>query len=75
MKECLTVLALALADVTSHWPVSPQANDRHVVAWKEEHRAENVGGEKKEEARRNLSQSNLSEENGMGRTYIFNLLV
>jgi hypothetical protein len=36
LKEGLTVLALAFREWTSHWPVSPQANDRKIGAWKEE---------------------------------------
>jgi hypothetical protein len=52
MKEALTVLTLALSDVMSHWPASPQANDCHVAAWKKEGREENTGerrGKKNEE--------------------------
>jgi hypothetical protein len=43
IKECLTVLTLALSDVTYHWPPSPEANDHQIAAWKEEHRKENAG--------------------------------
>jgi hypothetical protein len=43
-KEGLTVLALAFGKWTSHWPASPQANDRKIGAWKEEN-----GEEKSEE--------------------------
>jgi hypothetical protein len=43
MKECLTVLTLALSDVTSHWPASPQANDLDLAAWREENAEENAG--------------------------------
>jgi hypothetical protein len=39
-NEGLTVLALAFRKWTSHWPVSPQANDRKIGAWKEENGAE-----------------------------------
>jgi hypothetical protein len=39
-KEYLTVLTRALSDVTSHWPESPQVNDRRVVAWREENTEE-----------------------------------
>jgi hypothetical protein len=35
IKEGLTVLALALRAWTSHWPASPQANERKSGAWKE----------------------------------------
>ena len=31
-KEGLTVLALAFREWTCHWPASPQANDRKIVA-------------------------------------------
>jgi hypothetical protein len=63
IKECLTVLTLTFSDVTSHWPVSPQVNDLHIMAWKEEDREEhaersrekkliniNVSGRKRNEA-------------------------
>jgi hypothetical protein len=30
------MLTLALGEWTSHWPGSPQANDRQIAAWKEE---------------------------------------
>jgi len=36
IKEGLTVLTLALGEWTSHWPVSPQANDLQIAVWKEE---------------------------------------
>jgi hypothetical protein len=51
IKECLTMLALAFSDVTSHGPASPQVHDRHVAGWKEEHGEENGRGrrEKKNE--------------------------
>lgn len=52
IKEDLTMLPLALAGVLSHWPGSPQANDRPLAAWKEENREENTGesrGKKREE--------------------------
>jgi hypothetical protein len=39
IKEGLTVLTLALGEWTSHWPASPQANDLHIAAWKEENGA------------------------------------
>ena len=35
-KEGLTVLTLALTQWTSHWPASPQANERRIGTWKEE---------------------------------------
>lgn len=35
-KEDLTVLTLALSDMTCHGPESPQAHDRLVSVWKEE---------------------------------------
>ena len=31
-KEGLTVLALTFGEWTSHWPASPQVNDRKIVA-------------------------------------------
>jgi len=40
IKECLTVLTLALSEVTYHWPESPQVNDRRVAAWREENTEE-----------------------------------
>ena len=42
-KEGLTVLALALGEWTSHGPVSPQAHERKIVAWKEANREEKTG--------------------------------
>jgi hypothetical protein len=35
-KEGLTVLALPFGEWTSHWPISPQANDRKIGVRKEE---------------------------------------
>jgi hypothetical protein len=38
--------------VTYHWPASPQANDRHSAAWKEENGTAHTGesrGKKREE--------------------------
>jgi hypothetical protein len=43
IKEGLTVLTLALGEWTSHWPASPQANDRHIAVWKEENGAKQAG--------------------------------
>ena len=40
IKEGLTVLALTLTQWTSHWPASPQVNERKIVAQKEENGAE-----------------------------------
>jgi hypothetical protein len=54
MKENLTVLTLALPDVLSHGPASPQAHDWQVAAWKAAHGEENTGsegGRKKEKCR------------------------
>ena len=45
----LTVLTLALARWTSHWPVSPQANEQRVGLWKEENGEEKSGLKKIEE--------------------------
>jgi hypothetical protein len=42
-KEGLTVLALAFGEWTSHGPVSPQAHDRKIAAWKEANREEKTG--------------------------------
>ena len=39
-KKDLAVLTLALSEVMSHWPESPQVNDRRVVAWREENTEE-----------------------------------
>ena len=52
IKEGLAVLTLAFAEWTSHWPASPQANDRNIAAWKEEYSEENEGrrSKKTEEA-------------------------
>ena len=44
IKEGLTVLTLALAQWTSHWPESPQVNDPNIAAWEEEPGAENGSG-------------------------------
>jgi hypothetical protein len=41
-KEGLTVLALTFGEWRSHWPASPQANDRKIGAWKEESGEEKV---------------------------------
>jgi len=52
IKKGLTVLALAFREWTSHWPASPQANDRHIAAWKEENGKAHTGesrGKKREE--------------------------
>jgi hypothetical protein len=43
-KEDLTVLTLALAQWTSHWPESPQVNDLHIAAQEEEPGEENGRG-------------------------------
>src|SRR5262245_13874999 len=42
-KEGLTVLTLAFGEWTSHWPASPQANERKLGAWKEEAGEEKAG--------------------------------
>jgi hypothetical protein len=47
-KEGLTVLALAFREWTSHWPASPQANDRKIGAWKEENDEEKSAPKKSE---------------------------
>jgi len=49
IKKGLTVLALAFREWTSHWPASPQANDRKIGAWKEENGAEKSEPKKIEE--------------------------
>ena len=49
IKEGLTVLTLALTRWTSHWPVSPQANEQGVGPWKEENGEEKSGPKKIEE--------------------------
>jgi hypothetical protein len=46
IKEGLTVLALAFGEWTSHWPASPQVNDRKIGASKEEN------GEEKNEPKK-----------------------
>ncbi len=43
IKECLTVLTLALCGLTYHWPDSPQVNDLPVAVWKEENGEEKRG--------------------------------
>jgi hypothetical protein len=55
IKEGLAVLTLAFGEWTSHWPASPQVNDRNIAPWKEENGEENEGGrrsKKTEEADR-----------------------
>ena len=47
-KEGLAVLTLTLGEWTSHGPVSPQAHDLHVAAWREEN-AEEKGESKQAE--------------------------
>ena len=42
-KEGLTVRALVFGEWTSHGPVSPQAHERKIVAWKEANREEKTG--------------------------------
>jgi hypothetical protein len=49
IKKGLTVLALAFREWTSHWPASPQANDRKIGAWKEENGEEKSEPKKIEE--------------------------
>ena len=44
IKKGLTVLTLALAQWTSHWPESPQGNDLHIAAQEEEPGEENGRG-------------------------------
>jgi hypothetical protein len=51
-KEGLTVLALAFRKWTSHWPASPQANDRGIRVWKEENGEAKSGSKTIEENRR-----------------------
>jgi len=48
-KQGLTMLTLTFGAWTSHWPVSPQANDRKIGAWKEENGAEKSVPKKSEE--------------------------
>jgi hypothetical protein len=62
-KEGLTVLALTCGAWTSHWPASPQVNDRKIGAQKEENREEK---KRAEEERRKWTQGiniNWGEEN------------
>ena len=49
IKKGLTVLAVAFREWTSHWPASPQANDRKIGAWKEENGEEKSEPKKIEE--------------------------
>jgi hypothetical protein len=56
IKACLTVLTRALSGWTYHWPASPQVNDLHIAAWKEENGEEKEGDrkqKKREETYRN----------------------
>jgi hypothetical protein len=56
-KKGLTVLTLARGEWTSHWPASPQANDRHIAAWQEANGDEQAGrrrSKKTEEAEKYL---------------------
>jgi hypothetical protein len=50
-KEDLAVLALALSDVTSHWPDSPQVNDLNFGACPEENGEETRGGRRQKKGR------------------------
>jgi hypothetical protein len=43
------MLTLTFGVWTSHWPVSPQTNDRKIGAWKEENGAEKSVPQKNEE--------------------------
>jgi hypothetical protein len=52
LKEGLTVLTLAFAEWTSHWPASPQTNDRHIAVRKEEKEGRTSVPKKIEENRR-----------------------
>ena len=68
-KEGLTVLTLAFGAWTSHWPTSPQANERKIVAWKEE----KVRKKRVEEARRRRKKGiniTLGKEDGTASTTI-----
>jgi hypothetical protein len=47
IKEGLAVLTLAFGEWTSHWPASPQVNDRNIAAWKEENGEDNEGGRRR----------------------------
>ena len=71
-KEDLTVLTLALAQWTSHWPASPQVNDRHIAAQEEEPGEENGRGSraKKTEER---DESRVLGRRRNGLTYSFTL--
>src|SRR5262245_32970949 len=56
IKECPTVLALALSHRTCHGPASPQVHDRPITAWMEENGAGKDGEsqrKKREEMERN----------------------
>jgi hypothetical protein len=52
LKESLTMLTLAFAEWTSHWPASPQTNDLHIAVQKEEKEGRTSGPKKIEENRR-----------------------
>ena len=57
IKEGLTVLTLAFAEWTSHWPASPQAHDPKIAAWKEENGGKKAAAE--EDRRRRKKGMNI----------------
>jgi hypothetical protein len=63
LKEGLTVLARAFGEWTSHWPASPQANDRKIGAWKEENDEEKSALKTSEENGCRI-KSSCGEEDG-----------
>jgi hypothetical protein len=54
-------------------PASPQAKDRHVVAWKEDNRAETQGDRKRKKREVVASTLHVLEEHGTGLLYLCNL--
>jgi hypothetical protein len=65
IKESLAVQTLACSDVTSHWPASPQVNDLHITAWKEEDwedKAEGRGEKTREEVEKYQRSGKKTEQ-------------
>jgi len=65
LKKGLTVLTLALAQGTSHWPEPPQANDPNIAAGEEEHGAENGSGRRAKKTEEREERSVFWEEDGL----------
>ncbi len=65
IKKGLTVLTLALAQGTSHWPEPPQANDPNIAAGEEEHGAENGSGRRAKKTEEREERSVFWEEDGL----------